>query len=811
MENTSTTPFSRRITIQLFAWVPLCLLTSLTVFAQKGQISGRLLARSDRSAIAFATVTLYETGRQTPAAGATSDENGRFVLTRVPHGRYELNVTELNHQPFTLPSLTLSDQQPMLDLGTLHLSAQNRQLAEIQVTSRIGASEITPGKTVYRVADLPVAQGGTAGDVLKLMPSVGMGGPPGVPRDVRYRGLDKAYTLVLIDGRNTGIQGNQREVVVNQIPASAIERIEILSNPGPQYDADGIGGVVNIILKKDRAFGTHGTAGLFVDNRMGYNLSAGVSHKTRWADLYANFDRNQANFNDNFQIQETTRQTRFKNGAVDGYSDVVANEWRNLPSQNLKIGAKLYPAKRSILTLEYLNGFQRETRTKTTDTRNSDKAGQFKDRTIRTEDRQENLNFNQWLTEWRQTMSGGGLLVVTANYVRSDQPKPRTQTDQKMTATGQPLDTKPARQRVSERAIDNNLFAQADFFQPVTRTYALRMGYKFSLRQRQSDQGTERYDYNRQVFLPSANGTDNFSYDERIHAFYLNQELTRGRLRAELGYRHEMVNYTARALLKDTEGSGVYHLPLPVANLFYNIDTTQFIKASVGRRVRRPDIKQLNPFIDDSDPTKIKAGNPDLQPEIAWAYEIGYQKNFRHVNVGVNLFRRDLNNVMQKLITDVRPGVILERQENLGAAYIQGVEFIGALQPARWLNLNVNYSRFGSQFKDEQLGGGALQDQFNWSAKLIADVRLAKPRLFFQAAYNAVGPKVSVQQTENTIQYWDMALSKGLFRNSTVVLRVVDAFATNRKTRTETTAALFSTRVQAAPGRLVSLGYTHNF
>jgi iron complex outermembrane receptor protein len=779
-----------------------------TELQAQGLITGTLA--DAQSEVPFADVVLYREATREPFRVTTSDEQGAFRLPNLPFGTYRLQVREVGHEA-TDRTVVLTEQAPLARMGTLVLRPLVTQLGEVQVRSDIGVTQIAPGKTVYNAADLPVAQGGTAGDILKLMPSVAMGGPPGVPRDVRYRGLEKSYTLVLIDGKNTGLQGNSRETIVNQIPASAIERIEIISNPGPQYDADGVNGVVNIILKKNRQTGTHGSVGAFVDNRLGYNLSAGLSHRMKRADVSVQFDRNLQNMQEGFGIRETTDQTRYKGEAVDGYSRISALENRYFPSQNLKIGTRFYATPRTTIGAEYLRGFQHENRLKTTDTRVLTATEQFRDRTLRTEDRMEWLDFQNWNADIRHTFRDQSRWTASFNQSRNNSPKNRTQTDQKLGVDGTPTNAQPALQQVSEGATDRNTFLQTDYQRPVSGFYTFRAGYKYSHRQRTSTNETRRFDYKTQRYVPALSGTDNFDYDEAIHALYVANDFTYRRLRAEVGFRQEWVRYTSASTVKQTQGAGTYALPLPVLNLYYNLDTTQYIKLSFGRRVRRPDMKQLNPFVDSSDVAKIKAGNPDLQPERSWSYEIGYQKNWRRVSFGVNLFRRDIVGVIQKLLLDVSPGVVLERQENFSSAYVQGIELIGAVQPTRWWSVNANYARYGSALRDVRLEAGALSDQFAWSGKLISDVQLRRAGLFAQVAYNAVGPKLSAQKTENTIQYWEAALSKTIRGRGTLVLRASDLFNQNRKVTTEQTSALLSTRVQAAPGRLVSMGFTYQF
>lgn len=779
--------------------------------AQQGNISGRVLDSGTKNPVPFAYVFLFDHDSEKEVAKTFSDENGRFFLERVPFGKFDLKLTEVGHEHLFVQGIELNEDKQRLELGNISMQNPGRQLSEVMVSASIGITEISPQKTVFSAKDLPVAQGGTAGDILKLMPSVGMGGPPGIPRDVRYRGLEKSYTLVLINGRNSGIQGNSRETLINQIPATAVERIEIISNPGPQYDADGISGIVNIILKKDAQFGTHGNIGAFYDNRGGYNLSASLSHKVGNVDLYTHFDRNQFFFRDNSLMVETEEQIQYRDGEINGFRKVDATEYRDLLSQNFKTGAKFYPTKRSVIGAEYLYGSQWENRIKNTDTRNLRADESFNNRTLRVEDRIEDLAFHQFGLDYLLNFKNSGYLEVFGNYVYSPQIKERDQIDQRVSESGEHLNNQPSIQRNNESFNDNNFFFQAMVFKPISKNLNFRSGYKLFNRSRNSAQLIERFDYVENIFLPESDGRNNFDYHETIHSIFVNNEFNLNKLRAEIGYRHEYVNYASLATLTDDEVVSSYHMPLPTINAFYNIDTTQFVKFSFGRRIRRPNMNQLNPFEDNSDPSKIKAGNPDLLPEFAWAYEIGYMKNFKLFNIGTNLFRRDLTNVIQKVITDVEPGVIMERDENIGEAYIQGIEILAAIQPLKWLNINTNYSRFASAMKGEDQDG-ALQDQFAWSFKFIGDLVFDKPGIFIQAAYNAVGPKIAFDRTENTIAFWDFAASKSLFKGrSSLNVRLVDAFATNRKIRTETTAAQVRNRVQEAPGRLVSVGLNYSF
>jgi outer membrane cobalamin receptor len=209
---------------------------------------------------------------------------------------------------------------------------------------------------------------------------------------------------------------------------------------------------------------------------------------------------------------------------------------------------------------------------------------------------------------------------------------------------------------------------------------------------------------------------------------------------------------------------------------------------------------------------KIKAGNPLLRPEKAWGFELGYLKTAKIWSAGVNVFRRNIDGLIQKVISDVAPGVVLEKPVNINSAYIQGIELIGAVKPLSFWNINASYSKFDSRLNDETLGGGdAIKDQFAWCAKVISDITIGE-NSFFQVAWNGIGPKVSSQKEENTIQFVDASFNQQFIKKKmTTSVRISDIFDTNNKKTKEFTTAQVSDKIQDIPGRQVFLSLSYNF
>ncbi|AYQ32138.1 TonB-dependent receptor domain-containing protein [Runella sp. SP2] len=785
-------------------------LLGTSAIAQEAKISGKLFNKAQNEPVAFATVKLTSSNGE--IKGLFSGENGEFLIANVSPGIYELSVSAVGYDNYTKSGIRITEKNQFIKLDEVEIKSKVNNLAEVIVKSSIGVTKIEPQKVVYTTADLPVAQGASVGDMLRLMPSTAMGGPPGVPRDIRYRGLEKSYTLVLIDGKNAGISGNNREVLLTQIPASAVERIEIIANPGAQYDGDGMNGVVNIILKKNTRFGTHGRLMGGLNSQGGHTLSAQIGHKFEKGEVYGFFDKNQTLLQGTHAITENNAISLYKNNTISGYQNVLSKEDRDIRSHNLKVGTKWDLWKGAQVGAEFINGFQRELKIKTQDTEVLKADKTFSSRTLRTEDQTEDFKFNEYSLNFSQTFAKKGRLTFSYTHVDGFYPKPKYQVDQKLNATGAAADAKPAKTNTFEDSFDRNNFLQSDFSWQQNELLALNAGVKFSGRNRESLQKVDKYDYTKAAYLTTESPANNFDSQENIYAAYAQGTLTKGKLRAILGIRGEYTTFYNKSKAKAFVTEGDYFIPLPSASLVYNIDKTQFLKFTIDRKIRRAAFKDLSPFADSSDVAKIKAGNPLLRPEKAWGFELGYLKTAKNWNAGVNIFRRNIEGLIQKITTDVSPGVVLEQPVNINSAFIQGVELLGAIRPFPIWNINASYSKFTSKLYDETLGGGdAIKDQFAWSAKLISDVEIGK-NTFFQMAWNGIGPKISSVKTENTIQYFDASLNHTFLKKKmTIGLRISDIFDTNDKKTREITAAQISDKIQAIAGRQVFVNLSYNF
>lgn len=237
-----------------------CLFFHLNLFSQNynragggtGKVYGIIIDSSDNKSIEYATITLLRSSDSTVVSGTITDGKGEFKMEDVPFGQYRVNVSFIGYKPFMTAAFYVSNQNSEVDKGRIKITSGAKKLEEVVVTAEKNDVQNTLDKRIYNVGKNIVNTGGTATDLLQNIPSVTVD----ISGTVSFRG--NANVTVLIDGKPSGLTGGDRQAMLDQLPGSSIESIEIVTNPSAKYDAEGMAGIINIITKKDKLKGING-------------------------------------------------------------------------------------------------------------------------------------------------------------------------------------------------------------------------------------------------------------------------------------------------------------------------------------------------------------------------------------------------------------------------------------------------------------------------------------------------------------------------------------------------------------------------
>ena len=258
--------------------------TPSAVTPGKGHIKGTLMDRDTREPLPYASVVLYLAQDSTQVKGVNTDEKGLFRIDRLGAGAYYLRISSVGYPQRVISLQPLTADRPNLDMGKVGMGAGTTRLAEVEVISERKLLEIGLDKKVLNVDKTLTSAGGTAADVLQNAPSVT------IDQDGNLNLRGSSNVTIFIDGKPSGLTGTSGQAVLEQIPASTIERIEIITNPSARYDAEGMAGIINVVLKRAQKPGYNGAATLNAGTRQKYTGSLNGNYRYRKANFFVNYD-----------------------------------------------------------------------------------------------------------------------------------------------------------------------------------------------------------------------------------------------------------------------------------------------------------------------------------------------------------------------------------------------------------------------------------------------------------------------------------------------------------------------------------------
>jgi len=776
----------------------LLLLIALTAHAQTGTIRGTLLDAASGQALPFANVLLRRAADSTVATGAQGSEAGGFVLGPVPPGQYVLQASAVGYRTGRR-ALTLSTAAPALDLGALRLRAVAAQLADVVVTAERPVLSQTPDKQVIDVSKDLTATGGTALDVLQNVPSVSVDQTGAVS----LRG--SSGVTVFIDGKPT-------TTTLDQVPASAIQSIEVITNPSARYDAAGAGGILNLVLKKERRAGLNGQAA----------LNAGTGDKASTA-LSLNYRRGKVNV---FGSYDFRRDRRRLSGTLDqatSYRDttLVQQQSRRAVSVQqshvLRLGLDYALGPGQTLTLavqprfnpltvsEELNSRQvnashgdRPVGSGTSQRRNAT-TGTYRSADVTADYRR------AWAAD--QTQLAGRELTASVIYT------PGLAETAVASDNFFPLDNS----RVGQQQLTSNrstaATGQVDYSHPLSERshfeVGLRAAYlRYDLTYRLSRQPALAFD-------PS----NEFVYHQLVPAVYGQYAGARDKFTYQLGLRAEQTRIRGEQVSTGQTTPQRYFDLFPSATLAYELPRERRVQLSYSRRVQRPDAEELNPFTDRSDPLNLVTGNPNLLPEYTHALELGGQQSWDGGrSLGATAFYRLETNTAQRfrlVFLDPLTGQLATNslRQNLGQETSYGLELVGASPLTGFWKLNGTASTFRRLIVGAAADGTPINTSSQvFSARLNNNFALSK-KLGVQLALNYRSPVNTAQGTRYANFNVDLAARRTLLSadRGTFTLRVSDVFNTLRFDADAFGPGLSTQSRLKRESRIVFLGFAYRF
>lgn len=764
-------------------------------FNPAGIINGIILDSLTSRPIEYATVSLARNNDPKVITGSISDTQGKFVIEKVPFGYFKAKITFMGYNTVTIDSVIISPQKTSLDLGEIRISQKSVQIKGVEVTAQKNAVEFGIDKMIVNVEKTLPAAGGSVIDVLKNTPSVSVD----MDGNVSLRG--NSNLTILLDGRPSGVTSSN---MLEQIPASAIERIEVVTNPSAKYDADGTAGIINLVMKKQQEMNWNGMIQANAGTRDNYGGSLSLNFKQNKWNIFGSYDNR---YNSRGMNGSQERYTILPSGTTSSRQSMSSTQ-RGF-SHNVKLGADYAIDDQNSLNTTILYNTGRGRRSGLSTSNNFD---QF-----------QNL-FSQYTTD-NYSGSRGESIDYTLSYKRTFETKGEE-------LTSDLYYSKSLNDDSSNRVIDytvlqgnvkdpekqntysdnsNKLFSfKTDYVLPFGETGRFESGYKGIFRERNLNYNVFNLDYRNSLWINDINQSNAFLYKEQIHAAYMLYSDNISKFKYQLGLRFEEALTSSVQQTSGKDYKKDYFSFIPTIHLSQELTEGQELKLSYSRRLNRPPLQMINPFIRYMDPQNAFAGNPYLKPEYTDSYELGHNLIINQSSIFTNFFYIQFSDNINSF-TELRDNnVTVTTFQNISKVTSYGVEINGYTQIFKWWTLNGGYSFYGTKFDPNTPGLSNTSTSSVWNTRVSSMMTLGWDMdLQFNCYYTS--NNVRPQGNSKGMIFSDLGLKKSfLERKLSVSLRVNDVFNAMRF-KNETIGSNFSAVTDFRPqSQVFTLSISYN-
>ena len=781
----------------------LTLFISTIVFAQRPEskkitISGKVIEKGSNQPLEYATV-IFENATNKQLSGGITDENGNFKFD-VTVGTYNARAEFISFKNVVIPQKEFSNNT---DLGVISMEADAAQLDDVVVIAEKSTVEIKLDKRVYNVGKDMMVKGGTVSDVLDNVPSVTVD----AEGTVALRGNENVK--ILIDGKPSGLAGINIADALKLLPADAVEKVEVITNPSARYDAEGGGGIINIVIRKGKANGLNGSIMVNAGDPETYGVSANLNKKTNDFNLFSNIG-----YNYRTNLGNTMVDAEYFNS--DGSTSRFINERRTnerlSKGLNVNFGADLNITKSAtwtnavtfrknsgenpdnVLFYNFDNSFNPTfVRNRLNDQISDEFSIEYSTnftKNFKKEDHKLTVDVaisqnreNEFATIYDQILGDASTLTTEGTSNKNDQQR--------------------------------NLF-QLDYVLPIGKDGRFEAGYRGSFQNNLTDFEV----------TPISDFSNTLEYVENVNALYTQYGSKINKFSYFLGLRFEDSHIEVNSLSLNDYNTKKYNNLFPSATINYEFSENSSLSLSYSKRINRPRGRFLNPVSSLSSNINIFQGNPDIDPSLTDAIDLGYLKKWDKVTFNTSAYVNITNDAFQfirkesGLFVDGVP-VILSTPINLAKEYRAGFEFNVNYSPYKWWRLNGNFNAFRNETQGDYsyvdyLGNTIVQNFDNvaltWFTRISSKVTLPyKIDWQTNGTYNA--PQTNAQGKSLGVASMNVALSKDILKDKgTIALNVSDVFNSRKRImETEIPNVVSSYSEMQWRQRQVMLTFTYRF
>lgn len=748
----------------------LLVLISSFSFAQNktNTIAGKIFEQGTQKPMEYVTISVFNSSTNKLINGTSTDNNGIYKLA-LKNGTYNFKFDFMGYKTQIVNNIEINSNK---DLDNIYLEPDSKEIEVIEVRAEKTTVELKLDKKVYNVGKDMIVRGGTLGDVLNNVPSVTVD----TEGTVALRGNENV--TILIDGKPSGLAGVNVADALKILPADAVDKVEVITNPSARYDAEGGGGIVNIVLKKGKVKGFNGSWILSGGIPETYGFTSSMNYKMKDVNLFANGGYNYRTnkgvtlINSRYlNADNSTRsyldETRENKLLDESFNLNFGFDWNLTPSITwtnaitVRDGREFNP---EFISQKYFdtNYNYVKTRQRNSDVFEDDSAIEYATNFTKKFKKDD----HKWTIDFSTSSNRGFDETFISDFIVEN------------------LSTLK-NEKTEYRQKNNRNLIQTDYVYPIGENGRFEAGYR----------GNFLNSNNNFAIIPSTEFTNETEYIENVNAFYLQYGNKIKSFSYFLGLRFEDSHIEINALNTNDFNTKKYNFFYPTATLNYELNDNSTLTLGYSRRVNRPRGRFINPISSYTSNINIIVGNPDLNPTNTDAIELGFMKKINKITLNTSAYINLTNDAFQfarresGLFVDGIP-VILASPINLAKETRTGFEFNINYNPFKWWRLNTNLNTFNSSVKGEYtyvdyLGNTIVQNfdnnAFSWFARLNSKITLPY-KIDFQSNYFYEGEQKTAQGKRLSMSNLSLALSKDILKdNATIALNANDIFNSNKR------------------------------
>ena len=754
------------------------------LFSQQGQpgkkikVTGKVVEKNSSQPLEYATIVLQSIQRPDVISGGITNAKGEFDI-EVIAGTYDIRVEFISFKTVEIKQRAILENT---SLGIIGLVDETTQLGEVVLRAEQSTVDIKLDKRVYNVGQDMMVKGGTVSDVLDNVPSVSVD----VDGTVSLRGNESVR--ILIDGRpSNAININD---ALRLIPAEAIDKVEIITNPSARYDAEGGGGIINIILKKGKNSGINGTITGVLGDPTNRGITGTINYKNKDVNL---FTTQGYNYSESPGNGLTEAEYLLEDGSTDKYIYEDRTSVREGGSYNGNFGFDWFLTEKTTWTniFTYRENSSNNPQNVNFTNYDADKVFQFnRTRIVNQDNEGQNIDLSTNLMHKFDTE--GHQLTVDATYSKN--------TSLDFTDID---DSAFTNQRTLNDQKQDRRLIQTDYVRPIGENGRFEAGYKGEFLDNLTDFNVEDFNDTTGVYVNNPKISNLFEYKEKVHAFYTQYGNKINKFSYFFGLRWEDSNIDVNQLSTNDLNNKRYNDFFPSTVFSYEISEKTNTSLSYSRRIRRPRGWFVNPFPNLTSNINIFQGNPDLDPAMTHAIDLVYLQKWDKVTLSSSAYYNITEDAFQfirtpsgEFVTTEVGGVldeipiIITTPINLANEYRFGFEFNLNYTPYKWWKLNGNFNFFrnetdGEYSYEDQDGNTIIQNLDNiatsWTSRITSRITLPY-KVDWQLNGNYRAPQTTPQGRSLGIISANTSLSKDVLKDKgTIALNVSDIFNSRKR------------------------------